>query len=350
MSKRVLACAACVVVLGGCGFLMPKAPPPKAHAGPPNPAGERFYENFLAASDRPDQDCDVQIGKQSDELAAAVDKALHDQPRPNMQVPPPSALFAKLRAEKVSFTLKLGPDGSPILEDSISVGREQWRVPPQNAKEKADFEAFKAKDAKVGWAVDELRLQIAGFARTFHSAHWMGEASRSGAGMAARIAWWIEHDGMSDALVERSRALLRKDLRCLHRATKLEATATAVFAAYQAAASGDHPEIADKVLTSTIQVLPVKDDATESEVDAELASTGEEVKAAYAKVGPSWSPMAPAANESSFLPAGSPARKVADGADAAMKGDYRTALKAIAPYAPGPLGSVLGLALDVFGG
>jgi hypothetical protein len=350
MSKGIVAVGACVVVVSGCGFLMPHAPPPQQHTAPANPAVMRFYDNFLAASERPEGDCDKMIEQRSDDLSAAIDKALHDEPRPGMQVPTPSAVFTKLKAEKVTFTMKIGAGGVPVIEDSITQGREQWRVPPQNAKEKAEFEAFKAKDAKVGWVVDELRVQIAGFSQAFLRAHWLGKSAQSGASIMARTAWTIEQDPSFESLVERSRALVKKNLRCMHRATKLEATATAIFAAYQAAASGDHADVADKVVTSSHDVLPVKDDATDAEVDKELEAIDEEVKAAYAKAGVNWSPMAASPDESAFLPDGSPARKVADGADAAMKGDYRTAIKAIAPYAPSPLGTVLDLAVGLFGG
>ena len=348
MSRGIVAVGACVVVVSGCGFLMPQRPPPQQRPAPANPAVLRVYDNFLSASERPEGDCDKMIAQRSEDLAAAIDKALHDEPRPGMQVPTPSVLFTKLRAEKVTFTLKTGAGGVPVVEDSITQGREQWRVPPQNAKEKAEVESFKAKDAKVGWVVDELRLQIAGFSHAFLGAHWLGQSARSGAAIAARMAWTIEQDPSFESLVERSRALVKKDLRCMHRATKLEATATAVFAAYQAASSGDHPEVADKVVTSAAGVLPVKDDATDAEVDKELAAIDDEVKAAYAKAGVNWSPMAASPNEASLLPDG-PARKVADGADAAIKGDYRTAIKAVAPYVPGPLGSVLGAAVSLFG-
>ncbi|MGH7293669.1 MAG: hypothetical protein ACRELB_01990, partial [Polyangiaceae bacterium] len=362
------ALAASVLALAGCGFMIPQ-PPPATHvrAAAANPAEVAMYSNLLAPNERQSVDCGATIDAKGAELAAAADKALHDSPRPGMQVPPPSVLLAKLHAEHVSFSMQVGPNGVPVIADAIDQGRAQWRVPPQSAKERAEYAAFRAKEARVGWVVDELRLEIMGFAQAFLGAHWTAQASRSGASTLAGFVWSMQNDGMPDELVDRGRALVKKTLRCMHRGTSLEAAATGVFAAYQAAAAGDHPEIADRAIAALAASLPVKDDATDDEVDAQLAAIDAQVKDSYAKAGvtlPRGSPGVAGmqggaampggggagVDAAKLLPAGSPARRVADGAQAALGGDYRAAIKAVASFAPGPLGAVLGLAGSLFGG
>jgi hypothetical protein len=272
-------------------------------------------------------------------------------------------LFAKLRAEHVDFSIELANGGAPTVEDAISKWREQWRVPPQSATERAAFKAFQAKNERVGWVVDELRLQISGFARAFMGAHWNAKSSQVGVQTVAGLVWSMKNEGMPDDLVHRGESLLAKDLRCVHRGTALEAAATGIFAAYQAAASGDHPEVADKAIGALAAVLPVKDDTSDADVAAEVAAIDRQVKESYAKAGVTAPQAASAlgagtvaggpgavAIATALMPPGSPARQVADGAQAVLNGDYKAALRAVAPYAPGPLGAVLTVASGLFGG
>jgi hypothetical protein len=357
--------AVSIIALGGCGYYPLAQPPPPAESPPVANRGTLvMYTGILDGAERPDVDCEAQVAKQSDALAAAADKALHDSPRPGMRVPPPSVLFGKLRAEHVAFSLELGPGGAPVVKDSISLGREQWRVPPQSAKEQTDYSAFRAKDARVGWVVDELRLQIDGFARAFASAHWGGQSGRVLAYTMATFLREMRDDAMPDDLVARARRDVRKSLSCVKRGTSLEAAATGVFAAYQAGASGDHPEVADKAIVALAGVLPVKDEASDADVDAQLALIDKQIQEAYEKAVGAPAGRAPATGGSSvaaasqaadgdgtaMLPKGSRERQVVDGAQAAMKGDYKSALRDVAPYAPGPLGAVLTLAAGLFGG
>jgi hypothetical protein len=329
------------------------------------------YAGVFAAVERATAACEQGTATVDADLAAALDEVRHPSPRAE----PPGRLLARLKAEHVAFTISF-PAGqwTPEVRDGIATRRQQWLAAPRDTKEQAELDELRRTEQSVGWAADELRAQVALFGKAFADAH----LDRVTCDLAARqvAAHLLNFDrpelraSMRPELA-RARQLMRRVARARASNVASEAAATGVFAAYEAAAAHDHPEIVDQALQALEATHLATAPMSEAEVDAAIVKMVHEeanalVAAASERPGDASSALYLAAvtreaeadltgkaghAEGIAAPQpGSPGappldlHALTDAMQSVTQGDYRAAVRNVAGYVPGRLGHVLGTA------
>jgi hypothetical protein len=369
-------------------------------ASEPTPqATEATAQAFASAFTPAEQgvvQCEHAIGKINSDLSASLDKAQHDSPRPGVVLDPPGKLLAKLKAAHVDFAIDFAPtQWMPQVDDGIALGRQQWRVPPQGGKERAEFAAFQAKERSVGWIADELRAQVSTFGTAFYDAHLNAVTCDQAAELAAATILGFDVPNNRAAFqpqLGHARDVMRRLARAQRVSAIAEAAATGVFAAYQAAAANDHTGVVDDALEALASTLPIKATISDAEADDAVArmihtradllvsKASQSVDPAYtvattrdaeadltgsAPTAPSSTGgAAPTSRQGGSLVQGvltgaakgalrgaipKSYRPLADAMEAVTKGDYKSAVKNASDYVPGPLGGVLKVAVGLFG-
>jgi hypothetical protein len=331
----------------------------------------RAYAGVFAAVERATTACEQGTTTVEADLAAALDEVRHSSPRGEA----PGRLLARLRTEHVAFTITF-PAGqwTPEVKDGIATRRQQWLAAPRDTKGQADLEELRRTEQSVGWAADELRAQVALFGKAFADAHLDRVTCDQAARQVAAHLLNFDRPELRASLrpeLARARGLMRRVARARAANVASEAAATGVFAAYEAAAAHDHPELIDQALQALDATHLVTSPLSDSEVDAAVAKmlhdeanalvaaaserSGDTSAALYLVTvtreaeadltGKARQPEGIAAPQP-----GSPGappmdlHALTDAMQSVTLGDYRAAVKNVAGYVPGRLGSVLGSA------
>lgn len=350
----------------------------EANASPEAVANARHaYASVYAAVRRAADACEQGAVTVNDDLVAALDEAQHGSPRAES----PGRLLARLRAERVAFSITFpGNQWTPEVRDGIATRRQQFVGAGRDVhegKEQADLDELRRTEQNVGWAADELRAQVALFGKAFADAHLDRVTCDQAAQQAAAHLLNYDRPELREGLrleLTQARELLRRVARARQANTASEAAATGVFAAFEAAAVHDHPEIVDQALASLRASMsaPAVSDADVDEAVTRIVheEAARLVKGAAERAGDTSAAvylvtvtrdaeadLTGPARDGVAAPQGGSARTrpvdvkpLADAMRAVTQGNYRSALKNAAPYVPGALGGVLARAhgtLDV---
>jgi hypothetical protein len=335
-----------------------------ANASPEAVANARqAYAGVFAAVQRAAVACEQGAATVNADLAAALDEVQHGSPHAES----PGRLLARLRAERVAFTIVFPANQwSPEVRDGIQTRRQQWLGTPHDGKEQAELDELRRTEQSVGWVADELRAQVTLFGKAFADAHLDRVTCDQAAQQAAAHLLNYDRPELRDGLrpeLAQARELLRRVARASHANGAAEAAATGIFAAYEAAAAHDHPEVLDHALESLRASLAQPGAISETDVDeaanrAVHEEAGRLVRTAGDRAGDT--------NAALYLvtvtrdaeadltgPRGGVAapqggsrvrpvdlRPLGDAMRSVTQGDYRSAMKNAAPYVPGPLGGL----------
>jgi hypothetical protein len=341
----------------------------EANASPEAVANaRRAYASVFAAVQRAATTCEQGAAIVNDDLAAALDETQHGSPRAES----PGHLMARLHAERVAFTIVFPANQwTPEVRDGIATRRQQWLGAPRDGKEQADLDEQRRTEQSVGWIADELRAQVALFGKAFADAHLDRVTCDQAAQQAAAHLLNYDRPELRDALrpeLMQARELLRGVARARQANGTAEAAATGIFAAYEAAAAHDHPEIVDQALAALRVTSPVPAAIADSDVDEAVTRAVHEeaerlVRTAAERAGDASAALylvtvtrdaeadltgRAGPRDGVAAPQGSSPgmrlvdlRPLGDAMRSVTLGDYRSALKNAAPYVPGALGSVL---------
>jgi hypothetical protein len=214
--------------------------------------------------------CTTITDKAESDLTATVEKAKNFTPRPGTTVPTQSKLISKLRAEGISFQVSFDAhSGYPLVKDSLTEEAQKWQVPPQNPSEEAQHKAFVSKFSKESWAVILVRDRLNGFGSSVVQAKVASLQCAGAVKGAANILYQAQQSGDADSIAK-ARAATTDLLREAGKAAAITAVSASVFASYQAAMAGDHPEVLDTTLTGLQQSLPLQPTIGDDDIDKEV--------------------------------------------------------------------------------
>jgi hypothetical protein len=329
----------------------------------------RAYAGVFQALERTAGECEQGATAVREDITAAIDEADRETARGEA----PSRMLAELRAEHVAFTIAFPPSQwTPVVRDGVTTRRQQALAAEPDGKQLADLQELRRTEQHSGGVADELRLEVALFGKAFADAHSDHMTCEEATRQAAAHLLNYDRPELRDALrpeLTGARELLHRVLRARDANASLEASATELFAALQAAAAHDHPEILDQVVGATRASLGDTPSISDAAIDAAVRraiheEAGRLVKNASERAGDPGAALylvhvtrdAEADLTGSSTGDGVASAQPGSAADglrlgtgggledamrSVTRGDYRAALKGAAQYVHGPLARVV---------